>query len=197
MRTNLLGYALGSESRRKVVQTILEYPKRQWTCSSLEEAAKINHATVFRMLAELRKYGIMRQFKLSRKMVVFELVPSPLTNQIKIAFRAEKQALVGIAKEFAAGIKAKKPLLVILYGSVAQDKIKPGSDIDLFVLLRKPDKAVEEFVYNQAGKISLKYNQTLSPVILTEKEFKRLIKKKDKFISNVMEGEVIYGKSPL
>ena len=197
MRTNLLGYVLGSENRRKIVQTLLDYPQRQWTCSSLEEAAKFSHATVFSVIVELREYGLLRQFRLSRKMVVFELVPSPLLNQVKIVLGAEKQAWIEIAKELVKKIKPKKPEMVVLYGSVAENKIKQGSDLDLFILLRKPNKVLEEFIFNEAGKLSLKYNHTLSPLIMNKEEFKKLAKKEDKFISNVMRGEVLYGKNPL
>ncbi len=197
MRTNLLGYVLGSENRKKVAHTLLEFPQRQWTCSSLEEAAKLSHATAFRIMGELRGYGLLRQFRLSRKMVVFELVPSPLLNQVKIVLGAEKQAWVEIAQEFVKEVKAKKPEMIVLYGSVAENKIKQGSDLDLFILLRKPTKVLEEFIFDEAGKISLKYNHPLSPLIMGKEEFKRLARTEDKFISNVMKGKILYGKSPL
>lgn len=197
MRTNLLGYVLSSENRKKIVQTLLEYPKRQWACSSLEDAAKQSHATVFRVMAELAGYGILRQFRLGKKMVIFELVPSPLLSQVKIALGAEKQALVKIAQEFVRKIKQKNPEMVVLYGSVAENRIKSGSDLDLFILLQKPNKLLEEFIFNQAGNLSLKYNYTLSPIIMDKVEFKKLAKKKDKFILNVMKGEILYGNNPL
>lgn len=197
MGTNLLGYVLGSENRKKVVYTLLDYPQRQWTCSSLEEAAKLSHATIFRVMRELRGYGLLRQFRLSRKMVVFELVPSPLLNLVKIILGAEKQAWVEIAQEFVKKVKAKKPEMVVLYGSVAENKIKQGSDLDLFILLRNPTKVLEEFIFDQAGRISLKYNHTLSPLIMGKEEFKKLARAEDKFIFNVMKGEILYGKSPL
>ena len=90
MRTNLLGYVLGSEKRRKVFQTLLEYPKRQWICSSLEEFTKLNHAAVFRTMTGLSRFGILRQLKLSRKMVVYELVKSPLLDALKSTLNTEK-----------------------------------------------------------------------------------------------------------
>lgn len=197
MRTNLLGYLLGSENRKKIVQTLLEFPQRQWTCSSLEEAAKLSHATVFRIITELNNFGLLKQYRLSRKMVIFELVPSPILERIKAVLGAEKEGFKEIAKEFVNQIRQEKLLAVILYGSVAENRTKAGSDIDLLVIVSKNNPKIQKFITDQAAIISLKYNQTLSPIIIAKKEFLKLQKRRDKFILNALAGEMLYGKTPL
>lgn len=197
MRTNLFSYLLGSENRKKIVQTLLEFPQRQWTCSSLEEAAKLSHATVFRIITELNNFGLLKQYRLSRKMVIFELVPSPILERIKAVLGAEKEGFKEIAKEFVNQIRQEKLLAVILYGSVAENRTKAGSDIDLLVIVSKNNPKIQKFITDQAAIISLKYNQTLSPIIIAKKEFLKLQKRRDKFILNALAGEMLYGKTPL
>lgn len=197
MRTNLLGYLLGSEKRKILIKTLLDYPKRQWTCSSLEDVAKLSHATVFRIITELNNFGLLKQYRLSKKTIIFELVHSPILEQVKTVLSAEKQGFKEIAQELVALIKPKKPQAIFLYGSVAEDRIKAGSDIDILVIVSKNTPKIQKFITDQAAIISLKYNQTLSPIIIAQKEFLKLEKKRDKFILNAIAGELLYGKTPL
>lgn len=196
MRTDLLGYILGSEKRKKIVKTLLDYPRRQWTCSSLEELTKLSHATVFRVMVNLRDWGILKQYKLSRKMVVYELVRSPLLEEVGKIWEAEKKALVKMAKELVSKIKGPEIISVVLFGSVAENKFKKDSDIDVFVLIKKENKKIKERLFGEAGKISAKYNRTVSPAVMEKKELKKLVRKKDKFALNILRGELLYGKSP-
>lgn len=197
MRTNLLGYVLGSEKRKQLIKTLLDYPKRQWTCSSLEDTTKLSHATVFRIITELNNFGLLRQYRLSRKMVVFELVQSPILKQVKIIMGAEKEGFREIAQEFVNQIRQENLVGIILYGSVAENRIKSGSDIDLLVIVSKNNSKIQKFITDQAAMLSLKYNQTLSPIIIAKKEFLKLQKMRDKFILNALAGEKLYGKAPL
>lgn len=84
MRTDVLSFIMSSENRKKIVKTLFEYPKKQWSCSSMEELSKFPHATVYRTLSGLRDFGILKSFKINKKDIVYELVnESPLAREIK------------------------------------------------------------------------------------------------------------------
>ncbi len=201
MRTNLFSFVLASENRKKVVQGLLAYPQRHWSCSSLEEITKLPHATVFRTIKGLEHYGILRSSKVNRRDMVYEFIrQSPLIRELEKLMSAEKHAARTIAAKFArdittksikAGIKA-----IVLYGSTVRGTMKPGSDIDMLVVVNKRKKKQEQQIHDLAAQLSLKYNIILSAVIMDEQEIHQ--EKKKSFLQSVKESmEVLYGKTPL
>ena len=90
MRTNILSFVLASENRKDIVETLFEYPKRQWSCYTLEDLTKIPHATVFRTLKGLLNFGILKSIRINKKDVLYELVSSPLSNELKKIIDIEK-----------------------------------------------------------------------------------------------------------
>ena len=196
MRTNLIGFVLGSENRKKIVETLLAYPKRQWSCSALEELTKIPHATVFRTLSGLHKFGILKSIKINRKDIIYELVNSPLVKELKRIINIEKIAAKEVAVVFMKKIRSKDNIQsVILFGSSVEGNLKPESDIDILIIIKKNNKILEEKIRNIAAEISSKMNKTISTTIMDIKAVNK--EKKNQFIISIRENkEVLYGKNP-
>ena len=196
MRTNIISFVLGSENRKKIVKMIFEYPKRQWSCSALEELTKIPHATVFRTLKGLKDFNILKSVKINRKDIVYELVTdSPLTQELKRIINIEKITAKKIANRFIDRIKSKQIHAAILYGSSITGNIKPESDIDILIVLNKHDKLLERKILDIAAELSSKLNKTLSVTIMDLKEINK--EKDSQFIKSVkLNMEILYGKKP-
>ena len=195
MRTDILSFALASENRKKIVRTLFEYPKRQWSCSALEDLAKMPHATAYRTLSGLKGFGILKSAKINKKDILYELVSSPLTEELERALNIGKITSSKIAKNFANRIKSKNILSVILYGSSVKGTIKPESDIDVLVVLKEKDKILERKILNAAAEMSSKANKTISAVIMDVKQMRK--EKNSAFIKSIMENMVLlYGKEP-
>src|SRR3989338_10553895 len=195
MRTDVLSFALRSENRKKIVRTLFEYPKRQWSCSALEDLAKMPHATAYRALSGLKDFGILKSTKINKKDILYELVSSPLTEELERALNIGKIASKEIAKNFASRIKSKNILSVILYGSSVKGTIKPESDIDVLVVIKEKNKILERKILNTAAEMSSKANKTISAVIMDAKQMRK--EKNSAFIKSIMENMVLlYGKEP-
>ena len=195
MRTDVLSFVLSSENRKRIVKTIFEYPKRQWSCSALEDLTKISHATVFRTLNGLRYFGILKSAKVNKKDVLFELVGSPLSEELKNIMYIEKAAVNKILNKFINKIKSKGIYSIILYGSAVSGDIEPESDIDLLIILNEHDKILEESILNVAANMSSDYNKTLSAVIMDNKKISA--EKNSQFIKSVRDDmKLLYGKKP-
>ncbi|MFH1972934.1 MAG: nucleotidyltransferase domain-containing protein [archaeon] len=63
-----------------------------------------------------------------------------------------------------------KPLIVIIFGSYANNTNTKNSDIDIFLVFQKIEDSKK--IENTAKKISMKTNTSLNPVYLDYKEFK-------------------------
>ncbi len=196
MRTNIISFVLSSENRKKVVKTIFEYPKRQWSCSALEELTKIPHATVFRALEGLKEFNILKSVKINRKDMLYELVnDSPMAKELERIINIERIMAKNIANGFIDKIKSKQILSAILYGSSISGDIKPESDIDILIVLNKHDKPLEKEIFDIAAELSSKLNKTLAVTIMDIKEINK--EKDSQFIKSVKSDmEMLYGKSP-
>jgi len=77
---------------------------------------------------------------------------------------------------------------IIIFGSIAEKRESPDSDIDLFVLLK--DARQKKFLLERLAKLGenclRSYGNRLSPVIMTEKETK--LAKNKKLMENIKKG---------
>jgi len=196
MRTDIISFVLSSENRKRIVKTIFEYPKRQWSCSALEELTKIPHATVFRTLKGMKEFNILKSVKINRKDMLYELVrDSPMAQELKRILDIEKITAKKIADKFIDEIKSKQVLSAVLYGSSISGDIKPESDIDILIVLNKHDKPLEKEILDIAAELSTKMNKTLAVTIMDLKEINK--EKDSQFIKSVKSNMgVLYGKSP-
>lgn len=191
MRTDILSFVLASGNRKEIAKALFEYPKRQWSCTSMEEITKLPHATVFRALKGLAYFGILKQVKINKKDMLYELAESPLAAELKRAINVDKIAARSIAMDFVNKIK-RQVESAVLYGSSAKGSLKPESDIDILVVA---DKIYRKDILDAAADISTKSNKTISPVVIDRKELNK--EKKSQFMRSVKENiEVLYGKSP-
>lgn len=195
-RTNIITYVLTSENRKKIVTTLFEYPKRQWSCPMLEEYTKLSHATVFRTITRLKSFGLIRSTRINRRDILYELVETnPLVEEVKRVIDMEKRVARNIAEEFAKPIKKEDIFSILLYGSSVKGNMALESDIDILILMNKESKKRVQELYDTAANLSSRINKTISITIIDRKEFKK--EKETSFIKSIKENrELIYGKDP-
>lgn len=185
-----------SENRKRVVTTLFEYPLRLWSCSTVEEVSRTPHATAFRTLHGLVEFGILKTVRINRKDIAYELAQnSPWTKELQRVFQLDKVAAKEVAKRFAKEAKSTKISSIIQYGSSVKGKLKPDSDIDILVVLKKHNKDLELKLLDIASKLSSDVNRTISVTIISSKEV-QAEKNKQFLISVKANHEVLYGKTP-
>lgn len=191
-----MSFVVGSENRKEIVKTLLAYPKRQWSCSALEELTKISHATTFRTLQRLQEFGLLKSIKINRKDLLFELVKESFwIKELNRIINLERTTARKIARSFAERIKSKEINAIILYGSTVKDELKPESDIDLLIITKKQNQALEKKIQDKAAEFSSKWNKSLSTTIIDLGAIQK--EKESPFIRSVKEKmEVLYGKEP-
>jgi len=192
MRTDIISF-IAPENRKTILRTILKYPNRQFTCSSIEDLTKISHATVFRTLKGLKEFNILKTIKLDKKTIIYQLAKdSILTKEITRILNIQQIEIKEITNQLTNKIKSNQIYSIILYGS-SKKQIKKDSDIDILIILKKSNKNLEQEIQNKLSILSSKFNKTIHSIFLTIKE----TKKQNNFIKTVKENmEVLYGRNP-
>ena len=196
MRTNIFSTILSSNNQKELVLTLFDYPDRLWSCSSLEDATKLSHATVFRAIKGLADFGILKTIKINKRDLIYQLVKeSPFSVELHNALTFEKRAVKTIAQKFVDEIKNNKISSIILYGSAVHGKMKSDSDIDILLIIKKENKESEKKIKDIAAQLSSKFNKTIAPVVLNKEEFKK--EQRSQFLQSVKNNmEVLYGETP-
>lgn len=85
----------------------------------------------------------------------------------------------------------KKDILkIILYGSLQNKNIHPGSDIDLAVIAKNPKK-IEDRVDDLSYEAVLKYGELIEPIIYSAEQYQN---PKSPFLMQIVrQGKKIYG----
>lgn len=160
----------------------------------MEEVTKLPHATVFRTVDGLKYFGVLKSIKINKKTMIYELVDSPISRELGKLVNLESNITKIIAKDFVNKIKSKIKSAV-LYGSSVKGNLKPESDIDILIILKKHNKYSEKEIYKIAAEESRKLNKTIAINIIDINKIKK--EKNSQFIKSVMENmEVLYGKKP-
>jgi predicted nucleotidyltransferase len=120
---------------RKVLETLVKFPNRQFTINELAKEAEVPFASTWRLVQRLEPAGIIETSRIGRSVVVklhrsdyLESILSILKiSQSPQAFTA--QALEGLLKK-ERGVKE-----AYLFGSVARGEENLASDIDIAILI--------------------------------------------------------------
>ena len=76
---------------------------------------------------------------------------------------------------------------VILYGSYAQGRAGPNSDVDLLIIAQTDEKFYQRMATVKGLIRDLRKGLAVSPLVLTKQELEKRIQIKDQFISGIIE----------
>ncbi len=112
-----------------------------------------------------------------------------------IIFEKEKTWLNELLREFSGKLPHSVKSL-ILFGSAARGRLRPGSDIDLLALVgnEKDGKEAAGYFSGRGAEMLSRYHYPLAPVILPIDEFRKRYKQRDKFAREILKtGRVVQG----
>lgn len=157
--------------RKRIVELLLKYPKREFTISELSRISGTSYATAWRFIQRLDKSGIIFTRTVGHSLVCTLNESAPFLNQVKAVLDIESSPHRLAAKDFVNRVKkisgVKK---IILFGSVSKGTEKLSSDVDIAVIIYKKDKALEQRITLVSDTIMQKSRMHIIPMILTEKE---------------------------
>ena len=162
---------------------------------STHDALKALHAA---SIVTMELIGNQHVYALNLKDRIVQKVILPM-------FKAEANWKKDAQEKIIQGMKDARILQsvisVILYGSVQQGSAKPGSDLDLAIIVKTaPDleKVKDAFLGPIAVDLSAYFGLRLDAYIKTAEEFRKLLKRNSPPVSTLIKAySVLYGKEPL
>ncbi len=180
---------LGSRVKIKVLRILLS----EETITSERELAKIlnvSHGAVNKAMKDFYELNIVSPLRIGN-------VNAWQINKDSIAYYSLSKKFFFPLEELKDWIKsylahARTVKKVIIYGSIADGKELPNSDIDIFILVKKEEdkKIILANISDLTNICIKKFGNKISPNIFTERDAKS--KRNQKLMENISKGIVVF-----
>ena len=183
---DLLDDILDSKAKIRILRMLFRYPGREFTEREIAQLIGMSPNTVNLALKDLRKTNVFlfkrigraHSLKCNRDSILFDIFSNLFKSEEQI-----KEALFDILQRNLVDIGS-----CIIYGSFAKGDEEFDSDLDILIVTKNKLKA-EDHVNEASAEILQYFSIVVSPVILTEKEFK--LKSKKPFIKKALETGIL------
>jgi len=193
---NVLDDVLGRKGKVKVLRALI-LSSGGLTARGIARKVGLTHWACIKNLRELELLGLVRSEK-AGKSNLYTLNHDNLVNKEMLLplFKKEKELLKTALNWIIKQIE-KKPVSVILFGSVARRKEDIDSDIDLCFLVenRTEAKKLERDLMNINPNFYQHFGKNFSPYILEVGVFKKKYEEGINVVREIVrEGILIYGR---
>lgn len=186
-------YLPKSEKELKVIETLMEYPDRDWGLSDISEESEVSKTTVWRAVNRLEERNFVSTSEIGKSKLVKVKNRKVLKRILKVS-RSEIEELEEVAEKFVEEVGeidgVKK---CVLFGSVARGTADLNSDVDLLILIQEGDEKTEDEISQIAERISSEESVRIMPDVMEKERFELMEKHGDSFAENIeKEGITLY-----
>jgi predicted nucleotidyltransferase len=186
----MLEYIITSKTKRNLLKLFLTHPSKAFYTREVAKLTDEPLNAVRRELGYLEKAGLLRSHREGNRKYYEVVREFPFFAELKKII----YATIGLGDYLRDKLTDSNNVdLAFIYGSVASNKERAKSDIDLFVVGRIAERELHKFVSDMEKEIGREINYTL----MDKKEFARRIKKGDPFLERVMSEEKLMLKGKL
>lgn len=199
---NLLEYPLDwvfSAPSHIAVLRALRDSREGMSGRAVARLAGVNHQACAVALKKLEGFGLVKRRGSGKTQLVSLNFRHFLIQEILLpALRKERELMAQIRREITSKL-GKRVVSAALFGSVARGEARPGSDVDLLLLV--PASASKDAVADEAQDFSSDFTQRygvrLSPIVLTSYEAKKRIRKSDPLLEAILKEGIDLGPKPI
>ncbi|OGS50979.1 MAG: hypothetical protein A3K65_04885 [Euryarchaeota archaeon RBG_16_68_12] len=161
---------LSSRAKTKVLRLLAKFPAKEYTGREMARTLGLSHRTVDLALQDLAAYDLVALRRIGRANVYTANRDNYRFRAFQELVRREEATLGQLMEEIRKGLP---PVLsCVLFGSVARGEERPGSDIDLLVVLKDP-KAADAELSTLGLRVSERFSLRPAPILLTPRELRR------------------------
>ena len=186
------------EAEIKILASFFPRAEKEYTIKEIEKISAYSHERVYTTLLNLAKQGYLTKkrvgktytFKLNLKKDLILPFFYFLTERNKRFFDSLKIFEKKLLTEFIKQIYSPDLISCIVFGSYAKGEQREDSDIDILCIVRKRYD-IEKIALSLAHK----YGKSISPVIISIKDFLNMKKENPTFFLELIEfGVILYGR---
>jgi predicted nucleotidyltransferase len=189
---------LAGKARVRVLRILSKHPGKGFSGREIARLCRLSPRSASQALKLFEEYGIVERTRVggtdSWKINISNIIVGVVSEFLESIFGLEEKALKKLENEIVKTLGRQREVKrIVLYGSVARGTERPGSDVDLFVLVenKKNKKKVIGLVNELSLRLARAYGNHVSPLIYTERELQK--NRELQVIKNIeMEGRTIF-----
>jgi predicted nucleotidyltransferase len=175
--------------RRGIVEVLLRYPDREFTINELSRLAGVPYASAWRFVKGCEESGIVFLKRIGNYNVCRLNPGSPFLKDIENALKSRPTPQKAVMESLIREIRKIGDIeRLVLFGSVSRNEERPGSDVDVALIVKKKTAATKNAVTDIVDKVMEKSRMNIVPIILTERD----VEGKGQFSEEVRKGVVLY-----
>lgn len=172
--------------RRQILALLLLRPDETFYVREIARVTGVPAGSLHRELKALSEAGLLTRTASGNQVRYQANRECPIYEELAGIFR-KTAGLADVLRELLRPL-ARKIDLAFVFGSVAQGKARPGSDIDLLVVGSASFAAVVEASHAGAQRLGREVN----PVVMTKAAFQEKLRQGDRFVSRVAKEPKIF-----
>ncbi len=172
--------------RRQILGLLLLRPDESFYVREIARFTGVPAGSLHRELKALTEAGLLARTAVGNQVRYQADRSCPIFEELAGIFR-KTAGLADVLRDLLAPL-GKKMSLAFIFGSVAQGKAGPGSDIDLLVVGSVPFADVVEACYAGTQRLGREVN----PVVMSKAAFRAKHREGDRFISRVAKEPKIF-----
>ena len=182
---------LFGEYRRKVLSLLLLHPEETFYVREIGRLTGVPAGSLHRELGQLTAAGILKRMHAGNQVRYQADRTSPIHAELASIFR-KTAGLADVLREALEPL-GRSVRTAFVFGSVAQGKEAPTSDVDVMVL----GDAKFEKVVGALASARDRLRREINPVVMAPSDFRAKLKSRDRFVSRVMKEAKIVLKGEL
>ena len=181
---NRLAELLSSRARAEIFRLLLSGTGEELHVREIERRSGLNESTLRQELRKLVRLDLVQSRKDSNRVYYRAKTENPLYPEIRNLVLKTS----GLADILKSALADKRIRVAFVFGSVARGEEKAGSDVDLMVIGQLGLRDLSGLLSGVEEKIGREVN----PYVLQEAEFRKRVRTKEHFVSQVMESSKLF-----
>lgn len=182
---------LFGDYRRKVLSLLLLHPGETFYVREIGRLTGVPAGSLHRELGQLRAAGILKRIRAGNQVRYQADRASPIHEELAGIFR-KTAGLADVLRE-ALGPLDRSVHAAFVFGSVAQGKEAPTSDVDVMVV----GKAKFEKVVGALAAARERLRREINPVVMAPSDFRAKVRARDRFVTRLLNEPKIMLKGDL
>jgi predicted nucleotidyltransferase len=178
----------GSRAKSALLSTMYNKPSESFHVRELVRSIGMGSGVIQRELESLTKFKLVRMERKGNRCFYQANIENSLFPDLQsIVLKTSLETVPDVMKKALRTLKPKIRTAFV-FGSVARNQAKPGSDIDVLIV---GDTTFED-VTPRLAKAEAKLHRDINPTIYSEPEFRKRLINGNHFLNTVLSGEKLF-----